>query len=580
MAAGLLAVACAKENNINTDNESIDNPKIIGIIDDEVLVDPNAVKTTYDGSGNFSWVKDNCITVQLIGKDGTDKAGKHDKWTFKADNTASETTFTADGSSYTGKWDIGDYAFYPKNLATDEKPFDLVYNNDNPITVTLPAETGDYLVSSNYMSMIPLIGTKTGENTFNFSTATGILKLNFSGVPNVGGLRLELSHPSYPLCGKFSVSEQNTILASNYVSGAATRQLRPAGGFSTVYVALPIGTISAGLDIKLYKTSGEVYTHIVTSTPIEIKRNTLTELTTAIGAVTSAINISGTADAPQVTLSVGEGEAIAFAVGSTEDAALSNLSGTTWLTTAGTYDITGPTGKNYIAYKVKKNNHVYVKHAQVFYFITAVDAAAIAGEFNFNVAQYLPKYDSGVWHYIGKSTNVTYSGRGDELFNDATAKNFTLQISDDATKGSVKVTNILGLGTDGNVAAGSFINASHTLVNPSTMLNTATYGAGTGVYGYLTGSSLIFNNLNSQVFATYTYDSTTSNVYLRQTASAQTGYTFAVNNNGTTITLSANTELCLPISSTTSETGWPVGSCLIKARDEGNNSTVTLSKSL
>jgi len=373
--AGIVAVSCAKESN-NT--YTAENNKIIAIIKDKALDDSDVVKTTYDEYGNFSWEAGNSITVQLFGKEGTVNEGKYDKFTFTADGTGAETTFST-ASAYTN-WVIGDYAFYPKNLASSEKPFDLVYNNDNPITVSLPAETGDYLVKSNYMSIIPLIGTRTGENTFNFSTATGVLKLNFSDVPNIGGLRLELSHPTYPLCGTFSVSEQNTILASNYISGSATRQLRPEGGFSTVYVALPIGVISAGLDIKLYK--GEtIYFHIATSTDIEIKRNTLTELTVPIVAVSSSVAVSGTAAEPQLTLSVTSGEEIAYAVAATKDDAINSLNGATWYSTSYSYNISLSEGVNFIAYKVKKGGHVYLKHAIEFYHIPTGNTT-ILGTYN------------------------------------------------------------------------------------------------------------------------------------------------------------------------------------------------------
>lgn len=385
LAAGIVTVSCSKENDVTSPINNNEEQKIICIIDDDALYNPNEVKTTYDGSGNFSWAAGNKITVQLVGTPGSANEGKYDRYTYTADGSAAETTFTASGTHT--NWDLGDYAFYPKELGT-EAPFTLVYNNDNPITVTLPAETSDYQINSNPMSMIPLIGRKTGANTFNFSTATGVLKLNFEGVPSVGGLRVRMTHPSYPLCGTFTVSEQNTILASNYVSGSATRELRPSGGFSTVYVALPIGTITPGLDIQVVKTTGEVYAHIKTSTNIPIQRNTLIELTEPIKAVTSSVSsVSGSSESPMITVSVSSGESIAFAGGLTKDDALTNLSGKTWYAESGTYEIAGgATGLNYIAYKVKKDGHVYLKHAteMSFYYITSTDKDYICGTYGTN----------------------------------------------------------------------------------------------------------------------------------------------------------------------------------------------------
>ncbi len=481
LVTNLVVFSCAKENNNPQIPETRDN-KIIAVIKDKALDDSNSVKTSYDGSGSFTWNSGDKITVQLVGT-GTN-SGKYDKWTYTADGTAAETTFSADGS-YTN-YELGDYAFYPKHLCS-EAPFDLTYNNDNPISVTLPATTSDYELGSSFLKMIPLIGTKTGANSFDFSTATGVLKLNFSDVPNVGGLRLELTHPTYPLCGTFSVSAQNTILASNYISGNSTRQLRPSGAFTTVYIALPIGTIPAGLNIVLKKTSGEVYANITTKATIEVKRNTIIDLTQPIKAVMSSVSISGTSAAPVANITVNSGEGVAFAVGASEDAALSSLGSATWYNSTQSVSLQessepSGSGKLYLAYKVKASDgHVYLRSSIPFYFLSAADAL----------------------HFCKKHTDgraATSLGASPTL----SGMSITFAASDKPTSSNIMLTEFDGMSCDAAPTTGARF---YSVASVSEGLS---FSAGTPMYGQYTPSSG-FNAINlvfTSVGSFFTYNGT------------------------------------------------------------------------
>ena len=439
--SALTAISCGKDVDQDNKEDVIKgkSPQIIGIIDN------GDVKTTYDSEGKFSWVANDKILVQIVNGDS------YSSHVFKAASSAAQTTFTVDGGAIADGYSVGEYAFYPNNVATAESPFDLVYNNNNPVSITLPAETGDYLINSNLLKMVPLIGKKTavdGTNyTFNFCTATGILKLNFEGVPNESSLRVDLKHSTYPLCGEFTISEENTILASNYVSGNTTRTLKPSPGFSTVYVALPISDgsfsdgIPAGLEIVL-RRSTTVYSRITTNTPIKIERNKITELTQPIKPIHSTVALcsTSTSDNPKATVTVGEGEAIALSSHPSLSSAIANLKDSNksswrggvdggWITESGDYSIrTTNSTKCYLVWKIKAaDGHVYYKStsetALSFYEIsTTMRDDWIVGTFNV-------------------TDPVIYSNN---TGSPITSSSFTFAASSDISKGNVMLTEFNG----------------------------------------------------------------------------------------------------------------------------------------
>ena len=433
------ALSCEKELSIhNNDAQQVLNyPQIIGIIDND------ATKTTYDSEGKFSWLTNDKIAVQI--RNGE----TYSSHLFKAASSAAETTFSVNSEAIPDGYSLSDYAFYPADLkySDDYKTFlDLTYNNDNPVTVTLPAVSEDYII--NYLSnksllqMVPLVGKIQSEIDgvviYKFVSATGLLKLNFSGVPFVGGIRLYLSHPSYPLCGTFSLTEEGTIIQENYISGAATREIRPYNDFSTTYVALPIGTIPAGLKIKVCNTNGDVYSQITTTQDIVIERNTITDLSMPIKRIASTVTLSSssTSDNPKATVTVADGEAIALCTDPDVNTAISYLKDSQkarwkggveggWITESGDYPIANTNSKmSYLVWKIKASDgHIYYKS-------TADDA--------------IPYYEINTgmrdtWingEYKVKNPSV-YSG-------DFTSSSFTLGMSDDITKGNLMMTEFNG----------------------------------------------------------------------------------------------------------------------------------------
>ena len=441
----LTTLSCVKEapvqDNVSPQKEDVGKgncPQIIGIIDN------CETKTTYDGEGKFSWLANDKIAVQIV------NGGTYSSHLFKAASAAAETTFSVNSDAIPDGYSIGDYAFYPADLkySDDYKTFlNLGYNNDNPVTVSLPAITEEWIIpymgNNDYMQMVPLVGTKQSESegvvTLKFVAATGILKLHFSGVPDEGGIRLQLSHPTYPLCGNFSLSEDKTILAENYISGSAIRELRPAPACTEAYVALPIGTIPAGLKIKLYRTNGDVYAQLTTSQDIEIERNTVTDLTMPIKRIQSTVTLcmTSTSDAPKATVTVADGEAVALATDPNVATALNALKDDNkaswrggvdggWITVSGDYPIASTNSKmNYLVWKIRASDgHIYYKS-------TSDDAI---GYYEINTGM----RDDWI--------NGTYTVTSPSVMAGSVASTtFTLGMSDDITKGNLMFTEFDGV---------------------------------------------------------------------------------------------------------------------------------------
>ena len=263
----ILSIGCNKISNDENEvqNESPVTPTIIGIIDDET-------KTSYDSNGKFSWVSGDKISVQLCNKE--EPPTSWNKWTLSANSSSRESTFSASDTGYTSSWNLANYACYPK----DYYGFTVTMSNAEVPTFSLPSSTNDwqlYNAGKDPLSIVPLIGEKVSQDgnviTYTFNAACGVLKINFENTPSLNSLRLILHHDDYPLCGEFTLSGENTLLEENATgSRNTTRTINPHEyGFTSAYVALPIGTIPAGLSIKLMREStGVVYTEVVTNTTI------------------------------------------------------------------------------------------------------------------------------------------------------------------------------------------------------------------------------------------------------------------------------------------------------------------------
>ena len=204
------------------------------------------------------------------------------------------------------------------------------------------------------------------------------------------------------------------------------------------------------------------------------------------------------------------------------------------------------------------------------YTLTSTDATQIAGTFKANL-RYLPQYYSSKWCYI--SDDGTYdTGNGSAHSPAITATDNTIIISDsnDAFKGNIMITSILGLNYNGTATDNSFIK-TELITEATNSLKDATYTGGCPIYGTLSGSTLTFIAPSSQeAFVMYNG----SPVHFAQNNDKAVTFSKAVTTvaGETTVTLTAgNKNLSLPFSATRYAY---VDGCLIKFQNYIENPPV------
>ena len=166
---------------------------------------------------------------------------------------------------------------------------------------------------------------------------------------------------------------------------------------------------------------------------------------------------------------------------------------------------------------------------KVMYFIAPDDITSLIGSYSFSAIQALFHYYRKAWIDI-TSTN---------------ANSLVLAISDDPTKGNVKLTNIFGFGCDGSTS--SFV-VDHKISDglgwntDADSDLTGTFAAGTAVYGQFASSSLDFPNPEESGFMTYNGTNVfVDGVYYSGGASYTNGhFGFTFTSDGSTATLTAN----------------------------------------
>lgn len=127
---------------------------------------------------------------------------------------------------------------------------------------------------------------------------------------------------------------------------------------------------------------------------------------------------------------------------------------------------------------------------KVMYFLAPDDIAALTGSYTFSEIQALFHYYRTEWIII-TSTD---------------ANSLVLAISDDPTKGNVKLTKIFGFGCDASTS--SFVVDHKTTDNLGWKNDkdsdlTGTFAAGTAVYGQYASGSLVFPSPEANAFMTY-----------------------------------------------------------------------------
>ena len=250
----LMVAGCAKTE--------VDTPENVNDVAKKYQIQAEIVntKTTYDDTGKFSWLSGDKITV-VVWNDGTEDATKLntvDHWTFN-NVTGAAASATFESTEITSPWNELGVALYPNKNAYSTAYLGEAGTKDD-LQVTLQQEINPDL--NHPLSVVPLIGRKNSSGVYQFSTATGILKVTIEDIPtNAYYLVIEDPSGTYNFSGTFAVGDENEIKSTDGVSGSTYHKKTIRYTPSSVetrdfYIPVPTGTIPVGTTLKLMCWNG------------------------------------------------------------------------------------------------------------------------------------------------------------------------------------------------------------------------------------------------------------------------------------------------------------------------------------
>lgn len=281
----LTVLSCNKEQDNIVENEikAGEEIELIGVINNETI---DNSKTSYELSASkatFSWSQYDEIWLVVYNSSST----KQSKYRFYAKESTESSAFTADytfdkdGQSPTsyseiggkapdgGTWEQSGFAIYPVSVDASrgntgdvpQRDDYLALASDNGSSETVSVSlSSSYTLSSldNQLSSVPMIGLRDGSsNLYNFYPAVGLLAFTLADVPtSATAVRLTSFSDEEPLSGTFTLNSSDPSISMSRVTSAnrtrtVTLPSRASTQDVTVYVALPVGTITNGLRIEL-----------------------------------------------------------------------------------------------------------------------------------------------------------------------------------------------------------------------------------------------------------------------------------------------------------------------------------------
>lgn len=526
-----LLVSCNKQTNVLQE----EGPEPIVL---KAVWDDEFTKTTYTLNGDvyeFSWNEGDRVAVQVY-TDGDNPTP--DFLRFIAQSSGSSSILRQDGThdltpnhDAEGTWSykthlLGEYAFYPG-----------AYNNGHFYYNKGTSFSDDYLTlqtsipydAESPTSIIPIIGKKhsgdgTPYTTFNFRTATGVLKFTLNNIPaGANKVTLTSHNTGDALSGYWYLTDDtytNGIVMGVDVRNSTynTKSLTFSsldGQNVDFYVPIPVGTIH-GLDIEILKDTNVVYSLYKMSTDAEIamQRSVVTELP-AIDCQAAKVTITGPATAPvlnkwfspttvkklriQITQSA-EPDLSSFPSGFFFTDPRSPYTLTSW---NGTGNLAS-SGKYYLHWlalseDVQANALSGLDDARVkaygsipFYFISSADATAIAGTYNFTSLYAFTINNRSAWQDM-TSNNSVY------VANNYSDSHIKFAVSDDATQGAIMMTDFMGFGSDG-VTNKSFTEQKIITDENNIWDPTGTYDTVSPIYGLYSGNVITLYCENAPLF--------------------------------------------------------------------------------
>ncbi|MBP5689664.1 MAG: discoidin domain-containing protein [Bacteroidales bacterium] len=260
------AVSCSKESE-----SAIQAPRTRTVTITAGL--PMETRTAYDGEGKFSWVEGDRIGVVV--SNGTEK------------KVVAFTTATGGSvAEFTGQVEEN---YEPTGIAT--YPFTEAYEGYACNDFAYDPEKDGYRIWGSVKPSIesplasnPLTGIPDQYGVFQFRSAMGVVKFTIENLPaETAYAYLEIpSDADGYLNGWFSINEEGTVTMAGAVEGWKDRYNwnvpTAAGETLDYYFFTPVGTIPAGLKVEVCNSSYEAIESFVTVQPIEVIRNTVTNV--------------------------------------------------------------------------------------------------------------------------------------------------------------------------------------------------------------------------------------------------------------------------------------------------------------
>lgn len=488
-----LMISCTKESGIivtednsnaavNSDIDSKINSDIPTEIIAEINPDDVSTKTQYAGNTTFGWTQDDQVRLPVIYTGTGSNYNKTNSNTYKTSDASGSTTATFSSlETETGAWanyrSLG-YAIYPSSIYGANNSW---YNsgewddgNGHPV-VNLPTSytyNEENPLNSGFGVTVPLIGRKDGDK-FKFSTAVGILKVTIAGFP-ASATKVQLTSSANNIAGKFAISDVSSTVSqiSNtaYSGGTGTITLNVSdlteGVSHDFYFPVPVGTYAAKvLSIKVLDSSGILIAKDINKA-ITISRNEVLALPEMSSSTSNTISfdLSQGADNPRVKWKYNCG-GIRLAITKSATPSPSDLktNGNRW-----NYDTAHNNGMNLTGIYNKDDDNKYLetngsgKYYLHWFFVKDINTAISSLDDDVIIS-----YNHQEFYYIKSSTGTMLASLLPDWTQGVSAQGYPngnvyvksgsfyavktkpmFAVSDDPTRGNVKLINFIGMSYD------------------------------------------------------------------------------------------------------------------------------------
>lgn len=437
LAIAVVFVSCKKEASSVAPSQSSKTITISASCDD-------VTKSTYTEAGVFSWVYGDEIGY-VLKKDSS--PNNYDRNTFYTAGSGSTATFT--GSVSSGYSHVG-LCVYPKirkigDLVNNDAAFvNNTFDIDNTQTTLKGVLAGTIKAYPDRLKgIIPMIGVRSEVDAsgtvehYHFYSVTGILKVSFTGLPATAS-QIRLTVPdaaTYPLNGTFNIDTERAIpeiKATDVSTGYELKYLNfdYAGSDDTFYIPIPTGTIPAG-KLTVSVTDGTNVLYAVTNKQdIELVRGEITELP-SITVPSVKVKVTGTPTSPKAQFFF-SGDVAYIKYGNTMTLAYEPSK---TVSTSGTvvdlnhnYNYKWP-----LQYQAYNSSNEEIGGLQIIYYYTLTDTG---------ISEVCKQFTSATTD-IGLSDSKVPAYTKNAMGGDAPT--ITFEVSDDATKGNIIVSEFCGV---------------------------------------------------------------------------------------------------------------------------------------